>query len=135
MILNLICAQAIFLHSVDETFEGTGNKSLIPYQKLFSTYKRIIMMKLIAHEKDEEFEKMIMWYNSQVFDWFNPSRGDKGDNSGSSGIDEVMNQMEDLDVYDSGIEPQGPGDHEDWGTEQISSAGTQVRVPNFLSLI
>lgn len=44
---------------VDEVFKGTGHKSLIPYQKLFSTYKRIIMTKLAIQEKDSEFEEMI----------------------------------------------------------------------------
>lgn len=56
------------------------------------------MTKLFAQEKDSEFEEMIKWYNSQVFDWFNPTG--KGDDSGSSGIDEVMNQMENLDMYE-----------------------------------
>jgi hypothetical protein len=85
------------------------------------------MAKLIAQEEDSEFEKMIKWYNSQVFDWFNPNnrgKGRKGDSS--SGIDEVMNQMEDLDMNNSEMEPQSNG--EDWSalTEQIHSAGTQV---------
>ena len=137
--------QAIFLHSVDEIFEGTGNKSLIPYQKLFATYKKIIMTKLTAQEseKDDEFEDMITWYNSQVFDWFNPNNRGKscmGDDSGSSGIDEVMNWMEDLDIIsNSGMELE-QGNGEDWGapaTEhwQIHSAGTQVCCHFFLSLI
>jgi hypothetical protein len=124
----LIHVQAIFLHSVDDTFEGTGNKSLIPYQKLFSTYKQIIMTKLVAQGKDSdgEFGKMMTWYNSQVFDWFNSNDNSKGrgDNSGSSGIDEVMNQMEDLDINsDPGIELQLEDDRdgfgEDWNAEQV----------------
>jgi hypothetical protein len=44
--------QAIFLHLVDEVFEPIGRKSLIQYLKLFSTYKQIIMTKLIAQEED-----------------------------------------------------------------------------------
>ena len=91
------------------------------------------MTKLIAQEKDSEFEEMITWYNSQVFNWFNPNNRDKGDDSGSSGIDEVMNRMGDLDIYNSEMEPQGDG--EDWSAEQIHSAGTQVCYHFFLSLI
>jgi hypothetical protein len=109
---NLFCAQAIFLHSADALFEGTGSKSLIPYKKLFSTYKKIIVTKLVSQEKDSDFVEMMKWYNSQVFDWFNPAKGKGragGDNSGSSGIDEVMNQMEDLDI------------EEGWNAEQIHS--------------
>ena len=38
------------------------------------------MTKLTAQEseKDDEFEDMITWYNSQVFDWFNPNNRGKG---------------------------------------------------------
>jgi hypothetical protein len=94
------------------------------------------MTKLIAQEKDGEFEEMIKWYNSQVFDWFNPNnrgKGRKGDDSGSSGIDEVMNQMEDLNMNNLEMELQSNG--EDWSalTEQIHSAGTQVCYHIFLS--
>ena len=85
-------------------------------------YKQIIMMKLIAQEKDSEFEEMITWYNSQVFNWFNPNNYDNGDDLGSSGIDEVMIWMGDLDIYNSEMELQGDG--EDWSAEQIHSAGT-----------
>jgi hypothetical protein len=91
--------QAIFLHSVDETFEPTGRKSFIQYSKLFSTYKQIILTKLKAQEdsEDREFKDMMAWYNAQVFKWFD--QDDEGGNgSGSSGIDEVMNQIQDLDI-------------------------------------
>jgi hypothetical protein len=93
------------------------------------------MTKLIAQEEDgdSEFEEMIKWYNAQVFNWFNPNnrgKGRKGDSS--SGIDEVMNQMEDLDMNNSEMEPQS-NNGEDWSalTEQIHSAGTQVIVITF----
>ena len=79
------------------------------------------MTKLAIQEKDSEFEEMIKWYNSQVFNWFNPNN--KDDVSGSSGIDKVMDRMGDLDIY-PGMEPQGH--NEVWSTGQISSAGTQV---------
>ena len=96
------------------------------------------MTKLTAQEKDGEFEEMITWYNSQVFNWFDPnnrSKGRRGDDSGSSGIDEVMNRMEDLDIYNSEMEPQD--NDEDWtrSAEQIHSAGIQVYYQLFLSLI
>ena len=107
--------QAIFLHSIDEVFEPTGRKSLIPYSKLFSTYKQIIMTKLIVQEEDREFKDMIAWYNAQVFNWFNHNDG--GDGSGSSGIDEVMNQIQDLDI-------ETQGDDKDHGAEL--SADTHV---------
>jgi hypothetical protein len=118
----LIRAQAIFLHSIDDTFERTGNKSLIPYEKLFSTYKQIIMMKLSS--QDKEFQEMIRWYNSQVFDWFkNDNSKGHGDLS-SSGIDEVMNQMEDLVINpESGIE------------RQLESDGNAERVVCFIIII
>jgi hypothetical protein len=92
------------------------------------------MTKLITQEKDGEFEEMITWYNAQVFDWFNPNNRNKarGDDDSSSGIDEVMNQMGDLDIDNLELEPQGGG--EDWGAEQIGP-GTQVCYRFFLSLI
>jgi len=101
--------QAIFLHSVDENFDAVGRKSSIQYLKLFSTYKQIIMAKLIALEEDREFEEMIKWYNAQVFNWFN--HNDKGDGPDSSGIDEVMTRMEDLDI-------EAQGDDEDQGADE-----------------
>jgi hypothetical protein len=73
--------------------------------------------KLVSQEKDSDFVEMIKWYNSQVFNWFDPAKGKGragGDNSGSSGIDDVMNQMEDLDINS---ELEGPG----WNAEQIHS--------------
>lgn len=129
-----IYEQAIFLHSVDDTFEANGRKSFIPYKKLFSTYKQIIMTKLQgAQEKDIKFEETITWYNSQVFDWFDLNNKRDGDDLGSSGIDEVMNQMEDMD-----LNSDKEDDNEDRNAEQTqihsATAGdsTQVRYYFFL---
>jgi hypothetical protein len=91
------------------------------------------MMKIAAQDKDAEFEEMIKWYNSQVFDWFSPNNKARGDDSSSSGIDEVMNRMEDLDFYDSEAEPQDDGEDRN---EPIRRAETQVFCYHFfLSLI
>lgn len=71
------------------------------------------MTKLIAQEDNDEFKEMIAWYNAQVFNWFN--HNDKGDGSGSSGIDEVMTRIGNLD-----IDAQGDDD-EDQGAEQSAN--------------
>jgi len=122
VIIYWFCGQAIFLHLVDETLEPTGHNSGIQYQKLFSTYKQIIMMKL-TEEKDENVKDMLGWYNSQVFHWFQNSTNKDHDGSLSSGIDKVLNQMDVLDINDPEI---GPHDNNDWGSEQVHSAGAQV---------
>ena len=76
-------------------------------------------------ENDSEFVEMITWYNSQVFDWFNPNNKG-GDSPGSSGIDEVMNQIEELDIHHSEMEPQDYGEGCSVELPVIHSAGTQV---------
>ena len=87
-------------------------------------------------DEDDKFEETIKWYNSQVFDWFNSKKGRGGDSS-SSGIDEVMNQLEDLDI-NSDAEGHAV-DNEDRNIEQAqihsASDGTQVCYPIFLSLM
>jgi hypothetical protein len=85
---------------------------------------QIIMMRLIAEGGNGEYTDMIAWYNAQIFDWFNRCGADKDDGSVSSGIDEVMNRMEDLDIQDPGMGPQG--DDEDWGAEQYHPARALV---------
>jgi hypothetical protein len=82
------------------------------------------MTKLISQKKDE-FVEMITWYNSQVFDWFNPNNKG-GDSPASSGIDEVLDRMEDFNIYHSEIEPQDYDEPEGW-----NAAGTQVCKYNF----
>jgi hypothetical protein len=53
---------------------------------------------------------MIAWYNTQVFNWFN--RNDAGgDGSGSSGIDEVINQIQDLDIVGARSNDEDHGAH------------------------
>lgn len=78
------------------------------------------MTKLIAQENseesDHEFKDMIAWYNAQVFNWFNHNRDNEGDGPGSSGIDEVMNQIQDLDI--------AQGDDEDHSAALSESADT-----------
>lgn len=86
-----------------------------------------------AQEKDIKFEETITWYNSQVFDWFDLNNKRDGDDLGSSGIDEVMNQMEDMD-----LNSDKEDDNEDRNAEQTqihsATAGdsTQVRYYFFL---
>ena len=92
-------------------------------------------------ENDSEFVEMIKWYNSQVFDWYKPNNRDTGkarggDSPGSSGIDEIMIQMGDMDIHHSEMEPQDYGEGFSMqDSEPIHSAGTQVCCNFFLSLI
>ena len=114
--------QVIFLHSVDEKFQPLGQKSCIPYHKLFSTYKETIVTKL--NEEDQYFEDLISWYNSEVFNWFDTNGDGEGDGSDSSGIDNVLN-IGNLTIEDIQIREQDDGGA--WDCERIQFGAPEVR--------
>jgi len=113
--------QAIFLHSVDEKFQPLGQKSQIPYLKLFSTYKETIITKL--NKEDKYFEDLILWYNSEVFNWFDANNGRNGSGSDSSGIDDVLN-IGNLTIDDIQIREQDDGGA--WDCERIQFGAPEV---------
>lgn len=74
-------------------------------------------MKLTAQEDDNKFQEMIAWYNAQVFNWF--SHNDKSDGLGSSGIDEVMTRIGNLDI-NAQVDDDAQGDDDDQGAESAN---------------
>jgi hypothetical protein len=64
-----------------------------------------------------------MWYNSEVFNWFDANNGGDGSGSDSSGIDDVLN-IGNLTIDDIQIREQDDGGA--WDYERIQFGAPDV---------
>lgn len=89
--LNL---QAIFLHSPDKEFASVGAKSNIPYENWFGQFKYYLM----SNANKDQIKQLFMWWNGWVFSFDKAPKLTSIDDEESSGMDEAVGCLDDVDV-------------------------------------